>query len=255
MLEAHQAKIYAVAVSRDGKRAASAGGNGEVYLWNLESNEELSRLEGHGEEAEVRGIAFLPDGKRVITAASDGELRLWEVETGKCLTTIKGPHEGILALALSPDGRHVLISGAPGFQCVMIDLESKKEIRSFRGHTGAVHALAFSPDGKRLLTGSDDRTMRVWNVENGRELNKLAHTGYVRGVCFRSDGAAASVGYDHVNRIWDAGTGQLLISYEVHNKPVLAVTLSPDGKTVFSGSADEQVMRWRPEEAKERNKP
>ena len=51
VLEAHESKIYAVAVSRDGKRAASAGGNGEAFVWNLETNEQVARLEGHDDGA------------------------------------------------------------------------------------------------------------------------------------------------------------------------------------------------------------
>ena len=248
VLEAHESKIYAIAVSRDGKRAASAGGNGEVFLWNLENNEQISKLAGHDEEAEVHGIAFLPDGKRIVTAASDGELRIWDVAMGTSLVTIKGPREGVRALALSPDGKKAVISGGPGYRCVLIDLETKKEIRSFTGHTAAVHALAFSPDGTRLLSGSDDRTVRLWDTADGRELRKIAAgTSYIRGICFGPGGKAASVGYDRVNRIWDLATGQLVTSYEVHNRPVLAVAIGADGKTVFSGSADEYVVRWRPD--------
>jgi WD40 repeat protein len=56
---------------------------------------------------------------------------------------------------------------------------------------------------------------------------------------------AASVGYDHVNRTWDLTTGRLVNAFEVHARPVLSVALGLDGKTVFSGSADEFVVRWR----------
>src|SRR5205814_1439842 len=122
VLESHESKIYAVAVSRDGKRAASAGGNGEVFVWDLESNAQVARLEGHDEESEVNGIAFTPGGKRVVTAASDGDIKVWDAETGKELSKIKGPREGILAFALSPDGKRAVASGAPGHACIVYDL-------------------------------------------------------------------------------------------------------------------------------------
>jgi WD40 repeat protein len=253
VLEGHESKIYSVAVSQDGKRAASAGGNGEIFLWNLETNEQLARLEGHDEEAEVHGVAFLPDGQHVVTAASDGEIRVWEIAMAKTVTTIKGPTEGILAFALSPDGKRAVVSGSRDFSCRMYDLEAKKEIRQFRGHTGPVQAIAFSTDGARLLTGSADHTLRLWDAAQGRELRKIdAHAGYVRGICFLTPETAASVGYDHVNRLWDLAMGRLLTSYEVHNRAVLAVAVAPDGKSIFSGGADEYVVHWQRPASRER---
>jgi WD40 repeat protein len=256
ILESHKSKIYSVAVSRDGKRAASGGGNGEVYLWDLESNAELAHLEGHDEESEVNGIAFTPDGKRVVTAASDGDIRIWDAANGKDLGKIEGPKDGIIAMALSPDGKRALIAGGNGFACVLYDLDTKKEILRLVGHSAAVYALAFSPDGKRILTGSADRTVRLWDAVAGKELRKIdAHAGAVKCVNFTADGlVAASVGYDHVNRLWDLSDGRLITSYEVHNRPALSVVLSADGKTVYSGGADEYIVRWRRPEAAESGK-
>ena len=87
----------------------------------------------------------------------------------------------------------------------------------------------------------------------GRELRKIdAHAGYDRGICFLTPETAASVGYDHVNRLWDLATGRLLTSYEVHNRAVLAVAVAPDGKSIFSGGADEYLVRWQPPASRER---
>jgi len=138
-----------------------------------------------------------------------------------------GPKEGILALALTADGKKALV--ASGSVCILYDLESKKELLRLAGHTAAVNALAFSPDGSRILTGSVDRTVRLWEANTGKELRKIeAHAGYVKAVQFTADGlTAASVGYDHVNRLWDLRNGQMITSYEVHNRPALSVVFSP----------------------------
>ena len=163
-MESHQSKIYAVAVSRDGKRAASAGGNGEVFVWSLETNEELVRLEGHDEESEVNGSRSR-HGKRVVTAASDGDIRVWDAESGKELAKIKGPREGILAFALSPDGKKAVVS-VPGHACLVYDLETKKELFQLRGTRTRFKQLLC--DGARIVTGAADRTLRLWDSANGR---------------------------------------------------------------------------------------
>ena len=126
ILESHKSKIYSLALSRDGKRAASGGGNGELYLWDLEANSELAHLEGHDDESEVNGVAFTPDGKQLISAASDGDIRIWEVPSGKELGKIAGPKEGILALALSPDGKRVLIAGGASLTAFCMTSPPKK---------------------------------------------------------------------------------------------------------------------------------
>ena len=66
---------------------------------------------------------------------------------------------------------------------------------------------------------------------------------------FTADGkTAASVGYDHVNRVWDLVGRRQVAAFEVHDRAVLSVAISADGKTVFSGSADSYLIRWRPPE-------
>src|SRR5207245_363283 len=145
----------------------------------------------------------------VVTASADGEIRVWDAESGKELSKIKGLKDGgVLAFALSPDGKRAAVSGAPGHSCVVYDLETKKELFRLRGHANTVHTITFSPDGARILTGAADRTMRLWDSTSGKEVHKFdAHAGYVRGARFTPDGKTlVSVGYDHVNRVWDLTT-------------------------------------------------
>jgi len=169
-------------------------------------NRIVNRLiwKGHDEESEVNGIAFTPDGKRVVTAASDGEIRIWDAANGKDLGKIVGPKEGIIAMALSPDGRRALIAGGNGFACVLYDLETKKEILRLVGHTANVNSLVFSPDGKQILTGSADRTLRLWDATAGRSCAKSMRTPAMSRASNSPPmvWGAASVGYDHVNRLW-----------------------------------------------------
>lgn len=125
--------------------------------------------------------------------------------------------------------------------------------RPFQGHTGFVLALAFSPDGKRALSGSEDATVRLWEVATGREIRPLeGHSGDVLAVAFSPDGKRAlSGGMDRTVRLWDLTSGRELRRLEGHTERVSSVAFSPDGKRALSGSWDQTVSLWDLETGKE----
>jgi dipeptidyl aminopeptidase/acylaminoacyl peptidase len=119
-------------------------------------------------------------------------------------------------------------------------------IRTFAGHTAQVLAVAFSPDGRSALSGSGDRTLKLWDVATGKEIRTLAaHSEYVSSVAFSPDGRSAlSGGGDDTLKLWDVATGRELSTLAGHTAAVTSVAFSPDGGSVLSGSADESLKLW-----------
>jgi TIR domain/WD domain, G-beta repeat len=109
------------------------------------------------------------------------------------------------------------------------------ERQNFAGHAGAITAVAFSPDGKRVLTGSSDKTARLWDAGTGAAVATLeGHTDSVRAVAFSPDGKRVLTGSsDKTARLWDAATGAAVATLEGHTDSVRAVAFSPDGKRVL----------------------
>lgn len=124
-------------------------------------------------------------------------------------------------------------------------------------HDGPVRAVAISPDGKTVLTGSEDRTARLWNAADGKPRGKpMRHQGPVRAVAFSSDGKTVLTGsLDRTARLWDASTGEPIGQPLRLQSPVIAVAFSPDCKTVLTGTLDKTARLWDAVTGKPRGKP
>jgi len=127
------------------------------------------------------------------------------------------------------------------------------EARRFVGHTGIINSLAFSPDETLIASGSNDRTVRIWDVASGKQLHKLeGHTDMVNDLVFSSDGKRLfSSGMDGQARIWDVKTGELLFVLQKRNgRHIHAGAMSPDGKFALLGSCDATLELWDVEKEK-----
>ena len=120
------------------------------------------------------------------------------------------------------------------------------ELRAFTGHKGAVTAVAYSPDGKSVLSGSEDQTLKLWEVASGKEVRTFTgHRGVVTSVAFSPDGNLALSGSeDSTLRLWDVASGRELHTTESLGWKVTSVAFSPDGKFAMSGADDNQMKLW-----------
>ncbi|MGB0084462.1 MAG: caspase family protein [Rhodomicrobiaceae bacterium] len=114
------------------------------------------------------------------------------------------------------------------------------------GHTDAVWSVAFSPDGHLALSGSEDNTLRLWEVGTGKELRSFnGHTGFVSAVAFSPDGRFALSGaWDDTVKLWNVATGQELRTFSGHTGFLEAVAFSPDGRFALSGGQDNKLKLW-----------
>ncbi len=225
--EGHTDKVWDVAVSPDGRYAASGSHDGTLRLWDLETG--ASRILLDVTPQAVRSVAFSPECVSPPGAPAE-----------RCGHTI------LFGLARGQ-------SSTPDYSLRLVEATTGQEIRRFEGHEEVVADIAFSPDGRLALSASVDQRVILWDTATGRPIHRLTgHSANVTAVAFSPDGQlAASGGADQVVFLWDVATGMLLRHFAGHEEYVLEVVFTPDGKTLLSVCDDDTVREWQVDASQE----
>jgi WD40 repeat protein len=168
----------------------------------------------------------------VVKDVEKGLFQLVRVYDGH--TTAVDWRRAVTRVVLTPDGKRMVSLSGTGL--ILWDIDTGKIVRRF-GDGFAGWALALSRDGKRVVAGGTDRTARVWDLETGAEIQKLAgHTDAVWGAALTADGKTAITGgRDRAIIVWDVAKGKEVRSFKGVRDRVRALALSPDEKIIAAG--------------------
>ncbi|KAF7363057.1 WD40 repeat-like protein [Mycena venus] len=171
----HSTWVTSVTFSPNGEWIVSGCDDSNVYVWNLRTGAQIGVLEGHS--GYVLSISFSPNGDRIVSGSEDRTLRVWNVHT-KGEVAVLG--EGFTARVQSVGvGNPIML---PSSQILGVPL-------LFEGHNSSVRCAAFSPDGERIVSGSQDKTVRMWGSKTGALLAEpIQHDDMIDSVAFSSDG-------------------------------------------------------------------
>ncbi|MEV4380200.1 trypsin-like peptidase domain-containing protein [Streptosporangium sp. NPDC049644] len=272
-VRAHDDFVSALAFSPDGGLLASAGGDGVIRLWTVRGGALLARgapLAGH--EGFVTSLAFGLDGDFLISGGQDTTVRIWDSHARRQVGDPWVGHTGaVTAVAAAPDGTLIVSGGldrtlrtwdwheqpsahGPSTALAAAEAGEVEAARrwdaggfqarpAWRVHREFIHDLAVSPDGRLIATGSDDRTLRLSDLNGVLAADPIGgHGGSVRGVAVSPDGRlAASASSDRTVRRWNRAGRLDGLAFDGHDAPVNAVAFHPDGSLVASASDDGTV--------------
>jgi WD40 repeat protein len=192
-----------------------------------------------GHEGWISSFVFLNNNVHIVSGSWDGTMRKWDCNTGLLVgEPWKGEGGGILALALSPDGKTIACGRENGgVQRWNTDGEMIEGV--WMGHTSYVRSVSWSPSGGRIASGSSDGTILVRNGENGEvEVGPIQMIqGKVWSVAYSPSGDRIASGGDEVICIWDSNTGELLVGpIKDLGDCVTSVVWSLDSSKLYSAS-------------------
>jgi len=190
-------------------------------------------------------VAYRDNNVRRIRELLDScpeDLRGWEWHrlnyiSDQSRMTLHGHTDNVWDVAVSADGKRIA-SGSFDNTARVWDAESGIELMTLRGHEDKVGPVAFSPDGERILSDAGGKTIKVWDAETGEERMTLeGHQAEVFSAAFSPDGKYIFGGQIRRGTVWDAITGEQLVSLRADTGYLLAA-FSRDGKHLATWEAD-----------------
>jgi len=223
-LEAHDAPVWAVAISPDGSLLASGTLAGSIMLWSLQGLRLVAQMDAH--EGAVRSLAFDGHGRRLASAGDDLKVRVWNLDGRRLMKgpTCSGHSDRVWSVRNVPGDPELLVSSSEDETVRVWSWASGTELARGTAHVGPVWAVQSDAAGERIASGGSDRTVRLWElpdrirqgdpsgegevVELGEPRLLTGHTGWVRSVGFAHDGRLATGSHDGTAAVWDLATGE-----------------------------------------------
>jgi WD40 repeat protein len=243
---ANALQLHNIDLARRCLEAAPPGyRNWEWHHFHSQLDGARSVLRGH--TGRVWAVAFSPDGKRLTSVAHDHTLRWWDISTGKEIKALPIAGGDIRFARFSPDGSRLATvttvlqvwDAATGRLCW--------EAAAPANVKGLGLNVVWSPDARHLAAGGADGLLHVWDVVTGRELFAKPCNMYRYPVAFSPDGRhVATAEMDFTVHVWEVATGAETVVLRGHEDTCTAISYSPDGQRIATGSIfrENQVRLW-----------
>ncbi len=244
-------QCFAVATTPDGRRAVSAHRDGKLRVWDIGAGRE--RIINRYEWGPISAVAITACGRRAVISTGN-------VQTGQQVMRLDLDRECIIdsmaewvpfvcSIAMTPDGSRIVFDHGDDLLVFEGGLGARR--RRLTGHTDSVRSLALTADGRFAVSGSDDCTVRLWDLDSGESRVVGEHTGLVHAVAVSADGRLAVSGsrqdwrsQSDSLRVWDLVAPSEPARPAPHEGSVQAAIVFPGRAIAISGGLDYSIRSW-----------
>lgn len=161
----HGSEVKALAVGPEMTRGAAGSRDGEVKVFYTSSMKNYRNIQAHSND--ISGLTFTQDRSALLTTSWDGECKLFDMSNFEQIRTIVKQKVRIRVIATDYDNSRVFLGLHDG-TILSINMEDTNDCTEMKGHTDIVTSLAVDPTNRLLVSGSWDRSVRVWNIKTGK---------------------------------------------------------------------------------------
>jgi WD40 repeat protein len=238
-------RVFALALSADGKTLATGGAMSMIELWDLRTAKSLHNF---GEPVgRPFSVLYTPDGKHIITSREDGTIRIYDAATLAETRKLEGHWGHATRLALSRDGKVLASSGHDG-KIRVWELGSGQPLRELGDRESSYDAkLAFSPDGRTLLAARGQAVL--WNWTTGNERRRFDRVWLA---AYSAIDDVIALVEERSLTLRQAETGKLIREWPIEPEGSSYLFFSPDDKMLVGGSYGKPVRVWEVATGKEK---
>ncbi|SPP75848.1 uncharacterized protein LOC117581052 isoform X1 [Drosophila guanche] len=170
LLQTIQGPYKSLVVTNNMRFAASSNGDNTLKIWSLTQEDEKYSV-SHSDE--ITCFEISADSMHIITGSRDMSLKVWQSTGGKLSQVLVGHSDAVTCVAVSVTNKTQVLSGSKDTNLILWDLLTGEEVHTLAGHLGPVIGVKVSADGSTAVSGSDDKTLIVWETKRGLALTSL----------------------------------------------------------------------------------